>query len=232
MPAITINVTDKIATAEACYVVCNNSDYTVNFNFDSEWNEYNTKTACFTYENVKGKTTEEIVFTGTRCTMPILMDTTYVEVGVFAGELHTTTPCIIPCFKSILDRGGKYIPDPPADVYEQIQTLLESFESIASIERTSGDGSAGSADVYTITYSDETTETFTIYNAEAPTYIYIKYAAKQPTSDTDMKDTPDAYMGVYTGAATTAPTTYTSYTWYAMSTVQTATNAEIDAVCV
>ena len=35
---------------------------------------------------------------------------------------------------------------------------------IVSIERTSGDGTSGSIDVYTITYTDKTTSTFEVYN--------------------------------------------------------------------
>lgn len=35
---------------------------------------------------------------------------------------------------------------------------------IEFIKRTSGDGSAGSTDVYTITYTDGTTSTYTVYN--------------------------------------------------------------------
>lgn len=45
-------------------------------------------------------------------------------------------------------------------------------------------------------------------------YCWIKYSATEPTADSDMKDTADAWMGVYAGDAQTAPTTYTSYTWY------------------
>ena len=45
-------------------------------------------------------------------------------------------------------------------------------------------------------------------------YVHIKYAAAQPTQDSDMKDTADAWMGIYSGDSSTAPTTYTSYTWY------------------
>jgi len=45
-------------------------------------------------------------------------------------------------------------------------------------------------------------------------YVYIRYAANEPTSDSDMKTTPDAWMGIYSGDATTAPTAYTAYTWY------------------
>jgi hypothetical protein len=44
--------------------------------------------------------------------------------------------------------------------------LLPELEAgcIASIERTSGDGSAGTTDTYTITYQDDSTDTFTVYN--------------------------------------------------------------------
>lgn len=45
-------------------------------------------------------------------------------------------------------------------------------------------------------------------------YVYIRYSAAEPTSDSDMKTTPDAWIGIYSGDAATAPTTYTSYTWY------------------
>ncbi len=38
--------------------------------------------------------------------------------------------------------------------------------SITSIDKTKGNGAAGTTDVYTITYSDETTSTFNVYNGE------------------------------------------------------------------
>lgn len=44
--------------------------------------------------------------------------------------------------------------------------------------------------------------------------VFIKYADEQPTQDSDMKDAPSAFMGVYSGTATTAPSTYTDYLWY------------------
>lgn len=45
-------------------------------------------------------------------------------------------------------------------------------------------------------------------------FVYIKWASEQPTSDADMGDVPDAWMGVYGGAASSAPTHYTDYAWY------------------
>ena len=44
-------------------------------------------------------------------------------------------------------------------------------------------------------------------------YVWIRYAAQEPTQDSDMKTTPDVWMGIYAGTSATAPTTYTSYTW-------------------
>lgn len=45
-------------------------------------------------------------------------------------------------------------------------------------------------------------------------YVWIRYASVQPTQDSDMKTTPDAWMGIYSGDSATAPTAYTAYTWY------------------
>lgn len=47
-----------------------------------------------------------------------------------------------------------------------------------------------------------------------PGYVHIKWAAVEPTSDADLSDIPDAWMGVYSGDSATAPTAYTAYAWY------------------
>ena len=48
----------------------------------------------------------------------------------------------------------------------------------------------------------------------AATYTYIKWSSVQPTSDSDMGDIPDEWMGIYAGTSATAPAAYTSYVWY------------------
>ena len=48
----------------------------------------------------------------------------------------------------------------------------------------------------------------------AQTYVWIKYAGIRPTSDADMGDTPDKWIGIYFGLSGTAPTSYTEYDWY------------------
>lgn len=93
---------------------------------------------------------------------------------------------------------------------------LQNGKGISSIAKT---GTAGLVDTYTITYNDATTSTFTVTNgAKGDTgqnwYVHIKYSAVQPTRDSDMGDTPDNWIGIYSGTASSAPVHYTSYQWF------------------
>lgn len=45
-------------------------------------------------------------------------------------------------------------------------------------------------------------------------YAYVKWSSEEPDSDSDMGDLPDAWMGIYVGTSSTAPTHYTDYEWY------------------
>lgn len=77
-----------------------------------------------------------MIFDGAVCPVPILSNTRRVKVGVFAGDLATTTPAQVIAMKSILSDGG--IPaDPPPDVYNQLMEKLNSFgeEEFAKIEQ-------------------------------------------------------------------------------------------------
>lgn len=99
-----VDVVNKIATYQkrgGC-IVCGNSDYYIQFSFDREWDAHDRKTARFIYNgqfiDVDFSKTED----NNLCTVPILSDTTEVEVGVYAGELKTTTSAFIGCYRSIL----------------------------------------------------------------------------------------------------------------------------------
>lgn len=98
-------------------------------------------------------------------------------------------------------------------------SYADGHGGIQSLVKTSSTGTDPVIDTYTITYADTTTSTFTVTNGlkgdtGAQTYVWIKYAAQQPTQDSDMYDTPDDWVGVYVGLASSAPTSYTAYTWY------------------
>lgn len=122
MPDIQIKVADKIATGDDTKIICGNSDYTAVFDFDDEWSAYDTKTARFVYCG----TYTDVVFTGNECPIPIIQDTRSLTIGVYAGDLHTTTPAYVSCVPSILCGGG--VPaDPTPDVYAQILELLNNI---------------------------------------------------------------------------------------------------------
>ena len=103
---------------------------------------------------------------------------------------------------------------------QTLENWLLSFGAglggIQSIAKTS---TAGLVDTYTITYSDASTSTFTVTNgAKGDTgdawYIHIKYSSEYPTSDADMGNTPDNWIGLYSGTSSTAPAHCTSYNWF------------------
>lgn len=124
MPNICISVKNKIAVhTDRQWYVCGNSDYTAVFEFDHEWDEYETKTARFRYNQHH----EDVVFKGNVAQIPVITNTNEFEVGVFAGDLHTTTPAMVLCEKSILCGDGTPV-DPTPDVYDQIMEFLNNMK--------------------------------------------------------------------------------------------------------
>ena len=141
---IRITVRDKIARSPWETIVCGNSGYTINFDFDEEWNSYKTKTALFVY----GGTYTDVVFDGNICNVPVLTNATSCAVGVFAGDLQTTTPALIDCMKSILCDGGAPA-DPSPDVYAQIMEKLNNMDNGKNVLRVDFHGN-----IPTVSYED------------------------------------------------------------------------------
>lgn len=121
MPNIAITVHKKLAHApRTAYIVCGNKDYVAQFDFDSEWDSSETKTARFVRED---GTYTDVSFTGTDCPIPALYRTGSVSIGVFAGDLITSSGASVWCRSCITDPDG--LPaDPPPDVYAQLMAKL------------------------------------------------------------------------------------------------------------
>lgn len=116
-------------------------------------------------------------------------------------------------------------PVPPSLTGTMVITLADNSTTTVNIQNGKGissiakTGTAGLVDTYTISYNDGTTTTFSVTNgAKGDTgnswYVWIKYAGSQPTQDSDMGDTPDDWIGIYSGTSSTAPAHYTDYEWY------------------
>ena len=123
-----LNIRIRSRTAERTpdsVIVCGNSDYTVTFSFDSEWNAFSVKTAVFRYRRNGVTVTERVQFSGNVCAVPVLADTDEVFVGVEAGSIRTAAPARIPCARCITDfPSAAYTP--PEDVFNEIMEAIAS----------------------------------------------------------------------------------------------------------
>lgn len=60
---------------------------------------------------------------------PVITNTYAFHIGVFAGDLHTTTPVRVPCRKSILSSASIHV-DPTPDVYDQLMELIKGLGGV------------------------------------------------------------------------------------------------------
>ena len=127
MKILHISVNDKKATYRTRdgSIVCGNSDYVIEFAFDSEWDEHTNKIARFIWNGAF----KEVPFSGSTCSVPIINATNSVEVGVYAGNLKTTTGATIPCDRSILCGNSEQRSDP--DNTPVIEEYMERAEAAA-----------------------------------------------------------------------------------------------------
>lgn len=124
---IKILVRDKKAQVEGGpIIVCGNSDYTITFDFDADWNPAGVRTARFAYVRDGKVQHQDVVFEGITVEVPVLSGITSVKVGVFEGDLYTTTPARINCEGSILCGTGTP-EEPTQDVYDQIMALFNGL---------------------------------------------------------------------------------------------------------
>lgn len=135
MAVINISITDKRPTVHGSpVIVCGNSDYTLSLSFDAEWNTAGAMTARFVYIQGGEVKYQDVPFTGATVSVPVLSNTKEVRVGIYAGNLQTSTPAVIPCEQSI--RCGTAAPTAPTpSQYDQIIKLLQlNNTAIAGIQ--------------------------------------------------------------------------------------------------
>lgn len=130
MPEIHFTVRDRIAEAEGDpEIVCGNSDYTAVFDFDAEWTAFPVRTMRTVWrENGSGRFFhEDTLFTGNTAPLPPVWRTCQISVGVYAGDIRTTTPARVPCAGCITDPAPHHA-DPDDALYRQ---LLDHMTAIA-----------------------------------------------------------------------------------------------------
>ncbi len=234
MILLPITVRNKIATftGDVPYI-CGNSDYKAVFTFDDEWDEHSHKTARFVY----GSSYTDVLFEGNECSFPMIEETTMVVVGVYAGNLRTTTGASVRAILSIRSEHGS--PESPKpDVYEQIMETLDGYDDrLEDVEKklSYGGGGDGSdryvADYKIITeYISNKHTLVLIYNDGTEMEIplpqmgididrIVKFGETDPTEETQ-GHTKQLYVNTATGkmwVCTTVGISATGYDWVAVS---------------
>ena len=176
MKNLHITVADKIATylKRDGVIVCANkgeeSGYQIVFAFDAEWSAYTEKTARFIWN---GKYYDQ-PFEGNECPVPIISNTTEVTVGVYAGDLSTTTPASIPCKKSILCTDARATEGLAKDyVDEALQTIEEAGTEAVETVKNAADNFAAEIGVVQST-GDSTTS---VMSQKAATEAFMELPA-------------------------------------------------------
>ena len=110
-------------TDRTAQIVCGNSDYAVQFDLDSEWAAYDTKTALISRVQDGQPQVTEIAFSGDTVTLPVLHDTSEVSIGVTAGTICTAAPARIPCVRCVTDLAAEEY-DPPRDFLTELLAMF------------------------------------------------------------------------------------------------------------
>lgn len=172
MQTIKINVVGKVATADGNpFIVCGNSDYTILFNFDAAWDGQNIKTARFSYEQDGEEVYQEVVFEGNSCQAPVIKNAKRVDIGVYAGDILSTTRCRINCKASILCGEEIEHEEPPEDVYNTImETVNQMYERILAKKDVLKAGSA-----YTASWEEVGPARFKVPNAKVGDTVKLSF---------------------------------------------------------
>ncbi len=102
-------------------MVSENSGYNIEFDTDSEWDEYRTKTARFV---VDGELVCDKVFFGKVCEVPALPEGLFLYVSLSAGDVLTTSAAKIPLTPTLA--ADRVIPPPEKSVYNQIMEMMHT----------------------------------------------------------------------------------------------------------
>lgn len=137
METIKIQVAKRIATnlTPAAVIVCDNSGYKVAFTFDEEWEELPERIARFTYQRGGRDLYQEQPFEGNAVEVPKLHDIDLVNIGVYAGDICTTTPAVVLCRRSILK--GDPVEELPASVRASLQRQIGDLDDLKTKEKGS-----------------------------------------------------------------------------------------------
>lgn len=121
MPEIVVTVKNKMAVGDGSVIVCNNSDYVVRFVLDSEWDALALRTMRIVYDSY---THTDIAFSGDTVALPTIIDRTSIGIGLYSGDIHTSTCAMFDCERSVMGKNSNAVVPPSSDVYNEIVEMI------------------------------------------------------------------------------------------------------------
>ncbi len=136
---VVIKVADKVPELVSMPprgITCDNSDYTVVWQLDEEWAQFEHRTMQVNYSD---GTYERALFTGDSCALPAIPVKDWFYVGLFAGDIHTTRPVRLFANRAITTDSGEER-DPMPNGYAQAIAALDG-----KLDKNQGAANAGKA---------------------------------------------------------------------------------------
>ena len=106
--------------------MCDNSDYIVHWDLDEEWSAYDTKTMRVIYMD---SAYTDTVFTGDSVALPPVPVPGCVQIGLYAGDIHTSRMALLRALSSVRSASGAPA-DPTPDVYDQLMELIKGMGGV------------------------------------------------------------------------------------------------------
>lgn len=132
-----IRVVDKAPqiVAGPSFFVCDNSNYPVQWVLDEEWTEYEHRTMRVNYAD---GSYDDVVFTGNECYLPSVPVAGRIEIGLYAGDIHTTRTLSKLAVRSATSSGGTPrapMPNGYAQVIQALEAKLDTNQGTANRNR-------------------------------------------------------------------------------------------------
>ena len=132
---VVIKVADKVPELVSMPprgITCDNSDYTVVWQLDEEWAQFEHRTMQVNYSD---GTYERVLFTGDSCALPAIPVKDWFYVGLFAGDIHTTRPLKLFGSKAVTTGDGEErtpMPNGYAQAIEALDGKLDKNQGAAN----------------------------------------------------------------------------------------------------
>lgn len=149
MPVIKIQVRNKVPKvinqtplpegwkdprSVVCYNGWDENTYTIKWDLDKEWTKFEHLTMHVTFPD---DTSTDVLFKGNTCPLPPIQSPGNTYVGLYAGNIHSTTPAKLCAMRSTLSKGGF---PPKTDAYLDVLNELEG-----KLDKNQGAENAGKA---------------------------------------------------------------------------------------